>query len=135
MIDPITPSVLVRWNGKTYPLQLTLGALAGASRVLQADMLGADMMLIPGSAAGPMYLFALLHRQFPGVTIGDCEDAFFESPEATEHYTEVVEEAKKQLEPLIQKYEQHRASKEAKKTGPLAVPHSGDTSGQPESSS
>ena len=130
MIDPITPGINVKWDGRVYPLQLTLGALAGASRVLRMDLMGMDMMTVPDSAAGPLYLFAVLHRKFPHITIEQCEDAYYESPEATDHYRKVVEQAKKSIEALVVPYEEARKAREAKEAGrPLEETPSGDDCG------
>lgn len=129
MIDPITPAIHVKWNGKTYPVQLTLGALAGASRVLKTDLLGADMIDMPATAVGPLYLFALLHRKFPAITIADCEDAFYESPEAQEHYAKAVQDARDSIEALCAPFAERRKAKEASVDGPLAESDSGDDSG------
>ena len=129
MTDPITPAIYVKWSGKTYPVQLTLGALAGASRILKTDLLGADMIGMPATAVGPLYLFAMLHRLFPSVTIADCEDAFYESPQSQEHYVKAVQEARDSIESLCKPFADHRRAQEAKEAGPLEASDSGDACG------
>jgi len=101
MIDPITPGIQVSWQGKTYTVQLTLGALAGASRVLRIPILESNGLDgLPELAARAVIVFALLHRRFPNITIQQCEDAVM-VPKYFTHYADVATQAMISIKPYI----------------------------------
>jgi hypothetical protein len=131
MIDPITPALTVPWRGKTYQLQLTLGALCGASRRLGIPILeGGDGALdsLPELAQRAVILYAILHRKFPDITVQECEDALFD-PALFARYESICADAMKSVVPAIQ------AIKDARpQTAAEEVKSSGGDSGQSESS-
>lgn len=103
MIDPITPGVPVFWQGKTYTLQLNLGALAGASGRLRIPILeggenGIDSY--PALAQRAIVLYALLHRKIPNITLAECEDAVT-TPKLLNHYEEVCTKAMESVIPAV----------------------------------
>lgn len=127
MIDPVTPATLVLWRGKTYPLQLTTGALASASgqpgvpRILEG---GPDSMFTkPEFFQRGVLLYALVHRKFPDATLDECIDAVV--GEKSAYYGELLSKALSDIVPAIQKL--HAA--EAKNTPPLEESSSGDECG------
>lgn len=133
MTDPITPAVPVYWRGKTYPLQLTLGALAGASGRLKIPILeGGENSLdaMPELAQRAVILYAVLHRKFPGITLADCEDALFE-PARFKHYEEtcaaLMQGVIPHIEAIRKEQEKHRPPTAAEEV----TESSGGDSGQP----
>jgi hypothetical protein len=104
MIDAITPGVDVYWRGKTYRLQLTLGALAGASRLLGVPILEGgpgSLDTLPEFAQRAIILFALVHRKFRDATIAECEEAVFD-PTHFVPYAESLTKAMQDLAPAIE---------------------------------
>lgn len=111
MIDPITPGVPVFWQGKTYTLQLTLGALAGASGRLKIPILeggenGIDAY--PALSQRAIVLYALLHRKIPNITLAQCEDAVT-TPKLLNHYEEVCTKAMESVIPAVQQMREEYA--------------------------
>lgn len=134
MIDPITPAIEVSYRGKSYPLQLTLGALAGASGRLGVPILegGPDSLSTkPELFQRAVILYALLHRKFKTVTIEECEDLVVK-PSMISYYEAVVMDALKQIQPALDELAKSQLAK-VQPAGPLAGTDSGENFGQSES--
>ncbi len=132
MIDPITPAVSVFWQGKTYPLQLTLGALAGASGRLKIPILegGPDSLdTLPTLAQRAVILYALIHRKFPRVTLEECEDAVVD-PKRMIHYEEVCTKALEGVMPAVQQMKEAYAKAHPQTAADVSTESSGGDSGQ-----
>lgn len=127
MIDPVTPATPVPWRGKTYDLQLTLGALAEASGcpgvppILEGGP--TSVWTKPPFFRLGVFLFAMVHRKFPDATLSECMDVVT-GPNA-ELYAKIIDEAMEALVPAIGRLH----GIEDKPSPPLAESSSGADSG------
>lgn len=132
MIDPITPAVSVFWQGKTYPLQLTTGALVSAAGRLRIPILegGPDGIdTLPILAQRAVILYALLHRKFRNLTLDECEDAVVD-PKRMIHYEEVCTKALEEVLPAIQQMKEAYAKAHPPTAAEEITKSSGGDSGQ-----
>lgn len=129
MVDPVTPATLVPWRGKTYPLQLTLGALALASGVpgippiLEAWHEN-SVFTKPEMYQRGVLLFALVYQQFPDATLIECMEAV--TGDKAKFYGDMLASALKDIAPAINRL--NGAETPEDKT-PLAESSSGESSG------
>lgn len=137
MIDPITPGIEVYFRGKTWLMQLTLGALAGASGRLNIPILegGPEALWAkPEAYRKGVLLYALVSRRFTDATLDECLDAVTDADHAV-HYDKAIEAALEAVKPTIERLAE-AYDKERNKAGarPLDGQSSGGDSGASESS-
>lgn len=127
MIDPVTPATPVSWRGKSYPCQLTLGALATASGVSGVPPIlegGADSLFTkPEFFQRGVLLFALIRQIVPSATLAECMDAV--TGDKADYYGTLLASSFRDIAPAINRL--HGAKEEPQ--GPLAESSSGDGSG------
>ncbi len=106
MIDPVTPAALVPWRGKSYSLQLTLGALALAAGELGINILegGPDSLFTkPAYYQNGVLLYAALRQKFSSseVPLMECMDAV--TGEKSDFYAEALSKLVAELAPAIRR--------------------------------
>jgi len=133
-MNPLTKSVHIPWNGKTYPCHLNNGSLARAEFELNISIISPSEVPFgsrPLITQFAIYLYAMMARKPFVVTLDDCMDAV--TGENGRRIMDRINEALEALLPDIKKLAKNLGAEE--QGSPLAPASGGLDSTPPLASS
>jgi|GEM_PF-4710216 len=133
-MSPLTKSVQIPWNGKTYPCHLNNGSLARAEFELNISIISPSEVPFgsrPLITQFAIYLYAMMARKPFVVTLDDCMDAV--TGENGRRIMDRINEALEALLPDIKKLAKNLGAEE--QGSPLAPASGGLDSTPPLASS